>query len=251
MGFITLTTDFGSFYPAIMKARILAISPHAAIIDIAHDITPHAIQQGAFILREAIKYFPRGTVHIAVVDPTVGTERQGLVIEAGGHYLIGPDNGLLIPAARALGDFDVMSIQMAAASHTFHGRDIFAPVGAYISCGRLVHVQHASTFVNLNLSDAKRRDGTLLGAVVYIDRFGNCITSIPSSLMAAQLTNGNRFLLNGEVELRFVTTYDKIAEGQPLLVVGSFELVEVAINKGDAARALKLTVGAAITLTAL
>lgn len=250
MGLITLTTDFGSFYPAIMKATILAIAPHTAVIDVTHDITPHAVREGAFILREAIKYFPRGTVHIAVVDPTVGSGRQGLVIEAGGHYLIGPDNGLLIPAARALGDFSVMSIQMTAASRTFHGRDIFAPVGAHISRGRLVPVQHSSTFVNLDLSDARQRNGTLHGAVVYIDRFGNCITNIPSSLMP-QLSDGNHFLLNGEVELRFVTTYDEVAEGQPLLVVGSFELVEVAMNRGDAARALKLSAGDSITLTIL
>lgn len=233
-----------------MKATILAIAPHATVIDITHDVTPHAVREGAFVLREAMKYFPRGTVHIAVVDPTVGTERRGLVIEAGGHYLIGPDNGLLIPAARALGDFDVMSIQMAATSHTFHGRDLFAPVGAYISSGRLVPLQHSSTFVDLDLNDARQRDGTLLGAVVYVDRFGNCITNIPSSLLT-QLSDGNRFLLDGEVELRFVTTYGEVAEGQPLLVVGSFELVEVAMNKGDAARALKLNVGDSITLTAL
>ncbi|MGZ4941083.1 MAG: SAM hydrolase/SAM-dependent halogenase family protein [Halobacteriota archaeon] len=250
MGLITLTTDFGSFYPAIMKATILAIAPHAPVIDITHDITPHAVREGAFILREAVKYFPRGTVHIAVVDPTVGSARRGLVIEAGGHYLVGPDNGLIIPAARALGDFEVMSIQMAAASHTFHGRDIFAPTGAHISSGRLEPVQHSSTFVNLDLSDAQHRNGTLLGAIVYIDRFGNCITNIPSSLMP-QLSEGNSFLLNREVAVRFVTTYDEVAEGQPLLVVGSFELVEVAMNKGDAARALKLNAGDSITLTAL
>ena len=248
MGLITLTTDFGSFYPAVMKATIIAIEPHATVIDITHDVTPHAIREGAFLLREAVKYFPRGTVHIAVVDPTVGTERQGLVIEAGGHYLVGPDNGLLIPAARALGDFDVLSIQMVAASHTFHGRDIFAPVGAHISSGQLPPGQHASTFVNLDLSDAQKRDEMLLGAIVYIDRFGNCITNIPRGLMAG-LSNGDHFLLNGEIELRFVTTYGEEVEGQLLLVVGSFEFVEIAVNKGNAARALKLNVGDNITLT--
>ncbi len=251
MGLITLTTDFGSFYPAIMKATIRAIAPRAAVVDITHDITPHAVMEGAFILREAIKYFPRGTVHIAVVDPTVGTERQGLVIEAGGHYLIGPDNGLLIPAARALGDFDVMAIEVTAASHTFHGRDVFAPTGAHISSGRLEHVRPSSTFVNLELSDARQHDSTLLGVVVYVDRFGNCVTNVPSSLLKAQLSDGNSFLLNGRVQLRFVTTYDEVAEGQPLLVVGSFGLVEIALKRGDASQALRLTVGERVTLTAL
>ncbi len=249
MGLITLTSDFGSFYPAIMRATILAIAPRAVVIDIAHDITPHAVREGAFILREAVKYFPRGTVHVAVVDPTVGSERQALVVEAGGQYLIGPDNGLLIPAARALGDVNVMSIQMEAASHTFHGRDIFAPVGAWIASGKMVQAQRTSTFVDLDLVDAQRRNRTIFGTVMYVDRFGNCVTNIPRALLV-QLSEGDCFLLNGEVELRFVTTYDEAAEGQPLLVVGSFELVEVAVNKGDAARALKLNEGDGITLTA-
>lgn len=251
MGLITLTTDFGSFYPAIMKARIHAIAPRAAVIDITHDVTPHAVREGAFLLREAVTRFPRGTVHIAVVDPTVGTERRGLVIEAGGHYLIGPDNGLLIPAARVLGDITAMAIQMTAASRTFHGRDVFAPVGAHISCGQRVEVQPSSTFVDLDLNDARQHDGTLLGSVVYVDRFGNCITNIPRSLMMAHPGEGNRFLLNNEVELRFVATYDEVADGEPLLVVGSFELVEVALNRGDATHTLKLNVGDDIILTAL
>ncbi len=250
MGLITLTTDFGSFYPAIMRATILAVAPHATVIDITHDITPHVVREGAFLLREAVKYFPRGTVHIAVVDPTVGSERQALVIEAGGHYLIGPDNGLLIPAARALGDFNVMSIQMPAVSHTFHGRDIFAPVGARIASGRVVNAQRTATFVDLDLAAVRQRNGALLGTIVFIDRFGNCITNIPRTLLA-QLSDDNRFLLNGGLELCLVTIYDEVAEGQPLLIVGSFEFIEVAINKGDAARALKLNVGDSITVTAL
>ncbi len=250
MGFITLTTDFGSFYPAIMTAKILEIAPRAAIVDIAHNITPHAVHEGAFLLREAVKHFPRGTVHIAVVDPTVGTERQGLIIEAGGHYLIGPDNGLLVPAARALGDFEVLSLEMTASSHTFHGRDIFAPVGALTSIGRLVRTRKQSTFRDLELDDAQQREGGLLGVVAYADRFGNCITNISRSLIA-QLSDGNSFLLNGEIELRLVTTYDEVPEGMPLLVLGRFELIEIAMNKGDAAQMLKLKVGDAVALTPL
>ncbi len=248
MGVITLTTDFGSFYPAIMKATILTIAPDVSIVDITHSVTPHSIREGAFILREAVKHFPRGTVHVAVIDPTVGTKRRCLLLEAGGHYLVGPDNGLLIPAARALGTFDVHSVQMAARSHTFHGRDVFAPVGARISTGRLVPTQQESTFVDLTLDDARLHEGAVFGAVVYVDRFGNCITNIRQSLLA-QLGGRGSFLLNGQTELRLVTTYDEVAGGVPLLVLGSFELLEIAVNGDSAAQRFGLKVGDAIVVT--
>ncbi len=250
MGVITLITDFGSFYPAIMKATILKIAPDVTIVDITHSVTPHSIREGAFILHEAVKHFPRGTVHVAVIDPTVGTKRHCLVIEAGGHYLVGPDNGLLIPAARTLGTFDVQSVQMTARSRTFHGRDVFAPVGALISTGRLVRTQQESTFVDLTLDDAQQHEGALLGVVVYVDRFGNCVTNIPQSLIA-QFSGRSSFLLNGQTTLRLVTTYDEGAEGMPLLVLSSFELIEIAVNGGSAAQMFKLKVGDAIAVTPL
>ena len=251
MGIITLITDFGSFYPAVMKAAILNIAPNATIIDVTHNISPHGVREGAFILRETVKYFPRGTVHIAVVDPTVGTERQGLVVDAGGQYLIGPDNGLLIPAARYLGNFEVLRIQMVAKSPTFHGRDVFAPVGAHIFRGQLPHLERSPTFVDLRLEEAQQREDALLGTIVFVDRFGNCVTNIPSSLMIARSDYGSSHLLNESTRLRFVRTYDEAAEGQPLLTIGSFDLMEIAMNKGDAAKELNLSVGDKIALVTL
>jgi len=134
---ITLTTDFGSLYPAALKAVILQVNDRANIIDITHSI-PHAdIRAGAFALYSVVEYFPEGTVHVAVVDPGVGTRRRPLAIRAGGQYFVGPDNGLLIPAARRLGEIEVYDITnenlIRNASSTFHGRDIFAPVGAHLS----------------------------------------------------------------------------------------------------------------------
>jgi S-adenosylmethionine hydrolase len=248
MGIVTLITDFGGFYPAIMKAAILNIAPDAAIIDVTHDISPHGVREAAFILRETVRYFPRGTVHIAVVDPTVGTERHGLVVVAGGQYLIGPDNGLLIPAARRLGNFEVLRIQMAAKSRTFHGRDIFAPVGAHILTGRLPHAEHSPTFVDLRLEEAQQRGDALFATIVFVDRFGNCVTNIPSRLMIARSDYGSVHLLNGSTRLRLVRTYDEAVEGQPLLTIGSFDLIEIALNKGDAAKELNLSVGDEIVL---
>jgi hypothetical protein len=251
MGIITLISDFGTFYPAVMKAVILGIAPHATIVDVTHDISPQNVREAAFILQETVKYFPRGTTHIAVVDPTVGTSRRALVIEAGGHYLLGPDNGLLIPAARSLGDFEAMCIQAAAASSTFHGRDIFAPVGAHISLGQLRNLEPAPAYVDLELEDPQESEHTVSGTVLYVDRFGNCVTNISGTLMIQRSGYGSTHLLNGSVAVQFVRTYDEVAHGHALLTIGSFDLVEVSINQGDAATELNLNLGDAVTLDRL
>ena len=248
MGIITLISDFGTFYPAVMKAVILGIAPYATIVDVTHDISPQNVREAAFILRETVKYFPRGTTHIAVVDPTVGTNRRALVIEAGGRYLVGPDNGLLIPAARSLGDFEAMCIQVAAKSSTFHGRDVFAPVGANISLGRLRNLEPAPAQVDLELQDPQVSEHTVSGTVVYVDRFGNCVTNISGILMIRRSGYGSTHLLNDSVAVQFVRTYDEVAHGHPLLTVGSFDLVEVSINQGDAATELNLNSGDTLKL---
>jgi len=243
MGIITLLTDFGSFYPSVMKAVIFSIAPSANVIDIAHDVSPQKTTEGSFILREAVKYFPHGTVHIAVVDPTVGTARRGLVVEAGGQYLVGPDNGLLIPAARSLGDFETMAIDMPAKSNTFHGRDIFAPIGAFLSIGIMEHLTKTSSYVDLMIEEASVRAETVVGKVLYIDRFGNCVTNISGSIITSRTNFGGYHTLNNSVKLRFADTYDYVEKGELLLAIGSFDLVEIAINRGNAAKKLNLQVG--------
>jgi hypothetical protein len=251
MGIITLISDFGTFYPAVMKAVILGIAPHATIVDVTHDISPQNVREAAFILRETVKYFPRGTTHIAVVDPTVGTSRRALVIEAEGRYLVGPDNGLLIPAARSLGDFEAMCIQVAAKSSTFHGRDVFAPVGAHISVGRLRNLEPAPAPLDLELQDPHVSEHTVGGTIVYVDRFGNCVTNISGILMMQRSGYGSTHLLNDSVTVQFVRTYDEVAHGHPLLTVGSFDLVEVCINQGDAATELNFKAGDKVQLDRL
>jgi S-adenosylmethionine hydrolase len=248
MGIITLISDFGAFYPAVVKAVILGIAPDAIIIDVTHEITPHNVREAAFLLRETVHYFPRGTVHIAVVDPTVGTERRGLVIAAAGHYLVGPDNGLLIPAARSLGDFEVLQIEMAAKSSTFHGRDVFAPVAAHLAMGRLQNLAPTPIYVDLLLQEPRSSPQTVLGTILYIDRFGNCVTNIPGKLLIERSDYGSTHLLNGGTVIRFVQTYDEVAQGYPLLTVGSFDLIEVAVNQGNAATKFNLKMGDQIKL---
>jgi S-adenosylmethionine hydrolase len=248
MGIITLISDFGAYYPAVMKAVILEIAPDATVIDVTHEISPQNVREAAFLLRETVKYFPRGTVHIAVVDPTVGTGRKGLVIEAGGHFLVGPDNGLLIPAARSLGNFEVMCITLAAKSSTFHARDIFAPLGAHVLAGRLRGVQPTKKYVDLVLEGPQSFESLVSGIILYIDRFGNCVTSIPGTLLIERSGYDSRHLLNGKTAILFVRTYDHVAEGHSLLTVGSFDLIEIAVNKGNAATEFKLKLGDQISL---
>lgn len=217
MGIITLISDFGTFYPAVMKAVILGIAPQASIVDVTHEISPQNVREAAFILRETVKDFPRGTTHIAVIDPTVGTGRRALVIEAGGHYLVGPDNGLLIPAARSLGDFEAMCIEAAAKSSTFHGRDVFAPVGAHISLGRLRNLEPAPAHVDLELQDPQVSEHGVSGTVVYVDRFGNCVTNISGILMIRRSGYGSTHLLNGSVAVRFVRNVRRSSSGAPVV----------------------------------
>jgi hypothetical protein len=248
MGIITLLTDFGSFYPSVMKAVMLGIAPSANVIDITHDVTPQNVTEGSFILREAVKYFPRGTVHVAVVDPTVGTARRGLVVEAGGQYLVGPDNGLLIPAARYLGEVEVMVIDVQAKSHTFHGRDVFAPIGAHLSLGIMDHLTKTSSYVDSMIEEPSVREETVIGKVLYVDRFGNCVTNISGSIMTSRTDFGGYHTLNNSVTLRSASAYDYGTRGELLLVVGSFDLIEIAMNRGSAAQALNLQVGDNITI---
>ncbi len=139
MKIITLLTDFGSFYPAQMKGVILSKLAGAEVtfVDITHDIPPQDVRAGAFALLSSARYFPAGTIHIAVVDPGVGTARAGLVVESGGQLFVGPDNGLLLPAAKSLGEPQAYRIASSAgASPTFHGRDVFAPAAALLAEGR-------------------------------------------------------------------------------------------------------------------
>jgi S-adenosylmethionine hydrolase len=226
-----------------MRAVIFSIAPSANVFDITHDISPQNVTEGSFILRETVKYFPHGTVHIAVVDPTVGTARRGLVVEAGGQYLVGPDNGLLIPAARYLGDFETMTIDMPPKSHTFHGRDIFAPIGAFLSIGIMEHLTKTSSYVDFMIEEPSVRAETVVGKVLHIDRFGNCVTNIGGSVITSRTNFGDYYTLNDSIKLRSADTYDYVEEEELLLTIGSFDLIEIAMNRGSAAKKLNLQVG--------
>lgn len=253
---ITLTTDFGlsDHYVATMKGAILSINPSAAIIDISHDVPTQGVEQAAFLLFCAAPYFPPGTIHVAVVDPGVGTDRRALALVVPDGVFIGPDNGIL---SAALSD-DVREVgsprpvplpkdarafllsdarfRLEPASNTFHARDIFAPAAAYLSTGippsDLGPEVHEITALAPFRAEP-RDDGTLVARVIHIDRFGNVITN----LRAEQLPQtAFRVEIGTRVIDRLVRTYAECAGLSAL--VGSSGFVEIALDQHSAATAL-------------
>ncbi len=237
---ITLLTDFGDFYPASMKGVILGISPAAIIVDISHHVPRHDVHAGAFILMACSRYFPSGTVHVAVVDPGVGTKRRAIAVMAGhgAHYFIGPDNGLLIPAARSIGEFEVFEITNkklfnTEVSSTFHGRDIFAPVGAHISKGmNICDVgRKISDYVDLDFGNGTKNGTSLDGTVIFIDEFGNIVTNIHYRIVDFQQ---NDVMEIENKSVKFQRSYGFCGEGEPLALIGSHGYLEIAVNRGNA-----------------
>ena len=192
---VTLTTDFGreSIYVAQMKGVLLGINPHVTIVDVTHEIPPQDIQTGAWILRQVVPTFPRGSVHLAVVDPGVGTDRPCLCADLDGRYLIAPDNGLITYLAevlpvRAIVRLENPAYRLPSVSATFHGRDVMAPAAAWLTLGvTLDQLGPAhSGFVRLPEGSAPTlSERQIHGRVVFVDRFGNLITNIEKGHLPA------------------------------------------------------------------
>lgn len=250
---ISLLTDFGFSYTAAMKGRILAIAPDAQIVDISYKIPSHSVREGAFLLRSVVRHFPPA-VHVGVVDPGVGTQRKGLVLKAGPSYFVGPDNGLLAPAARSLGEVRAYEItkEFPGVSRTFHGRDIFAPLAAHLSRGERPEEfgMPLLKFTEMNLDDYEVSEGLLSGEVISVDNFGNAITNLPRDALAALLKPGARLALFGKI-IPFAETYGEVEAHHPLALIGSHDCLEVAVNRGNAAEFFQLKTGDRVQLKVL
>ncbi len=235
MSVVTLLTDFGDFYPGVMKGVILSVNPDVKIVDISHGVPPQHVRCGAFLLYVAVPFFPRGSVHVAVVDPGVGTSRRPLVVSAGGSFLVGPDNGVLIPAARRLGRFSVYEIALdGSVSDTFHGRDVFAPVAARLARGDVSSLgQEVSDFVDMDFGEVMEKEDRIRGEIVFVDAFGNLVTNIPGGLVA-----GKKSISVFGMRVPFLRTYGLARQGEVLALVGSHGFLEIAVNGGSAARLL-------------
>lgn len=190
-GIITLTTDFGlrDSYLGAMKGVILAIYPGVKLVDISHEINPQAVLEAAFILKNSAWYFPEGTVHLAVVDPRVGSRRRLIILEAKGHLFVGPDNGLFSLVADEKSRVVRIGAKISLAplpSSTFHGRDILAPIAARLALGKSADDfgRRVNLFKKLSLPQARKTSGAIHGEIIYVDRFGNLVTNVPASLLS-------------------------------------------------------------------
>lgn len=241
---ITLTTDFGLIdpYVGIMKGVILSINPKASITDISHGIAPGSITEASAILIEAVPFFPAGTIHLVVVDPGVGGKRRPIIIEAGGHLFVGPDNGVILPAAQSLGDVSIRAItkraySLPAISSTFHGRDIFAPAAAHLSIGAspLDFGEPVDDPVVSEPAGPEKTGEQLHGAAVRIDRFGNIITDIKGKMLEEFLLGKRPVLRIGQTEIQGLSkTYCAVEKGKPLALIGSSGFLEISVNQGRA-----------------
>ena len=260
---ITLTTDFGTSdtYVGIMKGVILSINPKAQIVDLTHAIPPQDIYEAAFSIYAAHSYFPKGTIHIIVVDPGVGSDRQAIVSRTDDAFFVCPDNGVLSYLLQSVGNeggqsIDSVAIQnriyhLSEVSNTFHGRDIFAPVAAHLSLGVSFDDigPPVQTLVQLPMQVPEFSDSSLTGQIVKIDRFGNAITNI-SKTAIAQLKSASTGgvptyeIRVGRVRLhRFNCAYAESGVGEPLAIIGSSGLLEIAVNGGNAKEGLGIKWG--------
>jgi hypothetical protein len=253
-GIVTLLTDFGlsDWYVGAVKGVILSRSPGCKIVDISHEVNPGDIFQGAFMLWASYRHFPKGTVHMAVVDPGVGGPRRPMVASSGGYWFVGPDNGLLAPAINESRQRDVREITrddlfLKPLSNTFHGRDVFAPVAAYLaSGGRFSSLGPIMrNWVNVEIPRPKINDEGISGVIIYEDRFGNAVTNISADVLASLgLLDGFEARVGDELVLEGPrTSYQEVPRGDPLLIVGSSGYLEISINGGSAVVALGLVVG--------
>ncbi len=258
-GVITLTTDFGHKGPfvATMKGVMLSRLPNARIIDLTHETSVHFPAEAGFWLNRSFRYFPAGTVHVAVVDPGVGTERDIILAVAEGHAFLAPDNGLLAPIVqRAAAEVHKLELARVARfgvepgriSATFHGRDIFAPLGAELAAGRAKPADLGPVVAGIVPSwvdEPQIVEGQIRGVVIAVDNFGNLISNIDESLLAAVArpevrAGGHVFALR--------RTYGDVRPGDYLALVNSFGVVEIARAEQSAADGLGLERGAPVVI---
>jgi S-adenosyl-L-methionine hydrolase (adenosine-forming) len=255
---ITLLTDFGSTdtYVGQLKGALLAVAPSAVCVDLAHSVPSQDVRTGAFHLWAAAPAFPAGTIHLAVVDPGVGSSRRAIAASAlRGHIFVGPDNGLLGPAIDRLGGL-VAAVELSEpryhrekVSGTFHGRDIFAPVAGHLSQGTSLSVLGPALDAldrSVVFPEPTQRDQGLSGEVLHVDTYGNLVTNLPASALPAKFE-----VRVGARRVRGSAHYAAAKKGTLLALIGSNGLLEIAVREGDARRILRARVGTPVELKAL
>ncbi len=262
-GVITLTTDFGLADPfvGVMKGAILSRFAAATIVDLTHQIPAQEPRVAGFWLSRCFEYFPTGTVHVAVVDPGVGTDREIVCLAAGGHALLAPDNGLLTLCRARHPHAEIVRLAAPTLAHlgiqrvsaTFHGRDIFAPIAAELAAGRCSPAALGERVQQLVAKSAPQEpaalndaaDGAIRGSVVMVDHFGNLITDIDASLLG-RIARPRVHIAGRSLDLR--RTYGDARRGELLALVNSFDVLEIASTGGSAAAMLGVGPGTRVTV---
>jgi S-adenosylmethionine hydrolase len=243
-GIITLTTDFGLSdpYVAMMKGVILSINPGARLVDISHQIRAGSIIQAASLVHETFPFFPKGTVHVAVVDPGVGSERRPMGLETGGHFFVGPDNGIFWPIIQRYKETETIHLTekkyfLPSISHTFHGREVFAPVAAHLSRGVSLKGMGSrlSDPVKLHFPKPQEEGGVLYGQIIRVDNFGNLISNIHRRDLESFLESFKPVIEVGDLRIANLSSiYAEAEEGEPLALINSSDWLEIAVNLGRA-----------------
>ena len=247
-GVLTLTTDFGTrdHYVGAMKGVVAALAPQVKVFDISHDIPSFDVAEGAFAIAQAYPYYPQGTVHIVVVDPGVGSARRPIAVAVSGHWFVAPDNGVLSQVLEAGGPFEARRIEerhgLATVSRTFHGRDLFAPVGARLASGLPFDTTGPPVSDLIRMPSVAIANG--VGRVLHIDCFGNIITSFRES----DLPDGTCLAVGNRVIRERAESYASVPANRLFLIVGSSGYVEISLNQGSAAKAANVRAGARVAM---
>ena len=261
MSIITLTSDFGTkdTYVGVMKGVILSINPSATIIDLTHEIPAQNVAVGAWQISKAYSYFPAGTIHLVVVDPGVGSDRRAVISQISDHIFVCPDNGLLsiISKESPIGNSVMIendSYFLSHISNTFHGRDIFAPVAAYLAAGIAMSEFGPSIerLHKINFSHIKFDNSQIEGQIVWIDNFGNAVTNISQQSI-------NQILPNLELQISFAhqkifglcSAYNQVKTGEAIAIIGSSGHLEISVNQGSAQQLYGLSIGNFVSVNAL
>jgi len=255
---ITLTTDFGTSDHLVgsMKGVILNINPAARIVDLNHSVVPYDILDGALSIANAYRFFPSRTIHVVIVDPGVGTERRPILVSGEKQFFVAPDNGVL----SMIFERESCTVRHISAEHyflnpvspTFHGRDIFAPTAGWLSKAFQTEAfgEPVTDFVRFTMPKAKSNGQAVKGVILRVDAFGNLMTNLTAEDIPIGALGGGaiKLAVNGKQVLRFGQTFASGNPGEPIALLGSSGYVEIAVNRGSAARTLGVNRGAEVTL---
>jgi S-adenosyl-L-methionine hydrolase (adenosine-forming) len=251
---ISLLTDFGTRdgFVGVMKGVIAGIAPEANVIDHSHKVPPQDILSASLLLETSYRFFPKGSIHVVVVDPGVGPGRRGLVVESQERFFVGPDNGVLTPVLEKarIHSIENTDFMLPRISMTFHGRDVFAPVAAHLANGRRLEEFGPPVVdpVQICLPQPILSQDGLEGMVQYIDRFGNLITNFDSTIVTSLVAGRMVAVLEDGSEWPFKGTYSDVSPGQPCAVMGGFDRLELSVFLGSAEDRTGAKVGSLVWL---